>query len=286
MILVKQLSGISIETIHETFKKSFADYVEPFDLTINQLQYMIERRGFNLDLSFGAFHNKDLVAITLNGVGNWNGNLTAYDTGTGVTKEFRKRGIATKMFTESLPILRNNNISHYLLEVICSNSAAFKLYKKAGFKVTREFDYYISKIDQIKFPKNIENKGIRIEILKNPNWDLFKTFWDFDPSWQNSIDSINRKFFNFKILGIYVNDKLAGYGIIEQTTGDIPQLGVAKSYRRRGLATKLLKNLINYSDVDVIKIINSDAAYEPFKKFTNKINLHPGIGQYEMILEL
>ena len=84
---------------------------------------MIERRGFNLDLSFGAFNKDQLVGFTLNGIGDWNGKLTAYDTGTGIIKEFRKKGVATKLFNESLPTLRENNISQYLLEVIRTNTS-------------------------------------------------------------------------------------------------------------------------------------------------------------------
>jgi hypothetical protein len=65
MISIKTLSGISIEQIHEAFSKAFADYVEPINLTCNELQYSIERRGYNPDLSFGAFNKNDLVGFTL-----------------------------------------------------------------------------------------------------------------------------------------------------------------------------------------------------------------------------
>ena len=91
MIEIKQLTDVSIEEIYTAFSNAFSDYVEPFDLTINQLKHMIERRGYNFHLSFGAFNGNDLVGLTLNGIGDWNGRLTAYDTGTGVIKEFRKK---------------------------------------------------------------------------------------------------------------------------------------------------------------------------------------------------
>lgn len=50
MITIKTLTGTSIEQVYKIFSKAFADYVEPIDLTEKQLQYMIERRGFNPDL--------------------------------------------------------------------------------------------------------------------------------------------------------------------------------------------------------------------------------------------
>ena len=45
MISIKKLNTISIETIYEVFVKAFADYVEPFNLTFQQLKYMSERRA-------------------------------------------------------------------------------------------------------------------------------------------------------------------------------------------------------------------------------------------------
>jgi len=286
MITIKTLNGISIKQIHSAFVKAFADYVEPFDLTCKQLKYMIERRGCELNLSFGAFNGDDLVGFTLNGIGDWNGLLTAYDTGTGIIKEFRKQGIATNMFNESLPVLKKNKITQYLLEVIKTNSGAFDLYKKAGFTVTREFDYYISTKDKIEINQNKLSEDFQIKELENPDWDELKTFWDFEPSWQNSIDSIKRKIDYFKLLGIFIKETLAGYGIIEKHTGDIPQLAVAQQYRRRECATTLFKHLLEYDEAETYKIINSDAVYEPFKKFTKSINLSPGLGQYEMIMKI
>jgi len=286
MITIKTLTGISIEQIHEAFTKAFADYVEPFDLTYEQLKYMIERRGYNPDISLGAFNENELVAFTLNGIGEWNGELTAYDTGTGTIKEFRKQGIASRIFNDSIPILREIKITQYLLEVIKTNTGAFNLYKKAGFTVSREFDYFVSTKEKIKIDPNKSNENFQIKEIKNPNWDELKTFWDFKPSWQNSIDSIERKIDGFKILGIFNGKKISGYGIVEKYSGDFTQLAIAKEHRRKGLATALFEKLLNNNEHEEVRIINSDAACTPFNKFAESINLSPGIGQYEMTMKI
>jgi len=286
MITIKTLTGISIEQIHKAFSKAFADYVEPMELTVKELQHGIERRGYNPDLSFGAFNGNELVGFTLNGIGEWNGELTVYDAGTGIIKDFRKQGIATRIFNESLPVLRENKITQYLLEVIITNTGAYDLYKKAGFTVTREFDYFISEKDKIKIDPNKLNNNFHIKEIENPDWDRFKTFWEFDPSWQNSIDSVKRKFDFFKVLGIFENENLAGYGIIEKHTGDIPQFAIAPQYRRKGCATMLFKHLLEYDEADTFKFVNTDAAHQSFKNFAASINLPAGLGQYEMIMKL
>ncbi|MBL1213752.1 MAG: GNAT family N-acetyltransferase [Ignavibacteriae bacterium] len=286
MIEIKQLTDVSMNVIHKTVNDAFSDYVEPFDLTIDQLRYMIERRGCDLNLSFGAFSGTELVGFTLNGVDNWNGKRTAYDTGTGIIKEYRKQGIATKMFEESLPVLRSNGIEFYLLEVIRTNTKAFELYKKAGFKVIREFDYYDIEKNKLRMNARELDEEFEFREIQKPDWQSMKTFWEFEPSWQNCIDSINRKIDYFKIFGIFKDETLAGYGIIEPSTGDIPQLAVANYYRREGLGTNLLKLLVSFAECDEIRIINTEAEYEPFKKFAKSVNLEPGFGQYEMGLDL
>ncbi|MBN1163660.1 MAG: GNAT family N-acetyltransferase [Candidatus Krumholzibacteriota bacterium] len=286
MVTIKPLSGISIDKVYEAFKKAFSDYVETLALSRAQLQYLLERRGNNLDLSFGAFQNGELVGFTLNGIGPWNGRLTAYDTGTGVIKEFRQQGIATRLFNESLPVLRENNIKQYLLEVIRTNGSAYKLYKKAGFKETRQFDYYICSRDQVVIRKGKLNHTFPLKEIERPDWDLFSTFWDFYPSWQNSIDSIKRKLDHFKILGAFEGNDPVGYGIIEPASGDIPQLGIDPGYRRKGLATTLLHRLLGYCVSDQIKMINACVSCDPLREFARSLKLIPGPGQYEMLKKL
>ena len=285
MITIRQLTNISIDEIHNAFKDAFSDYAEPFDLTKAQLQYMIERRGFNFELSFGAFNNNTLVGFTLNGVDEWNNKLTAYDTGTGIVKEYRRQGLASKMFNDSIPILKKHGIKQYLLEVIKTNVSAFDLYKKAGFKITREFDYYTAAIDQLKINSNKEVDGVIIKEIK-PDWKKLKSLWDFNPSWQNSVNSIDRKIEHFRFLGAYKNNDLVGYGIVEPHTGDIPQLCVGKNYRKLGVGMFIFSNLVKLITGSSLKIINVSVENEPFKIFAKSINLTSGFGQYEMILDI
>lgn len=108
----------------------------------------------------------------------------------------------------------------------------------------------------------------------------------FDPSWQNSIDSIIRKSDYFKKIGVFKNGELAGYGIIEKHTGDIPQLAISKKYRRIGLGAELLKKLVSLNKNEIVKFVNSESDYEPFRKFATSIGFPLGLGQYEMTLDL
>ena len=183
-------------------------------------------------------------------------------------------------------MLKAHQISQYLLEVIKTNTNAYDLYKKAGFKVTRGFDYFVAPRSEIEIPRLDLLEGYRIRETMNPDWRHYQTFWDFTPSWQNSIDSIKRKSDHFTIFEVMKGNEVTGYGIVEDHTGDIPQLTIAPSCRQQNLGSILLSQLIHHTSSDELKIINTDAAYPPFKKLMQRFNLKPGYGQYEMMLKL
>jgi len=286
VIKIKPLSGIGIETIHKTFTEAFSDYAEPFTLSVDQLQHMIERRGYCADLSFGAFADGELVGFTLNGIGRWNSHLTAYDTGTGVIKTFRQQGIAARIFDDSLPVLRAKGVSQYLLEVIKTNTNAIDLYKKAGFQITREFNYFVSEKKHVRWGDTQKAGNVTLLEINDADWSILESFWDFQPSWQNSIESINRKRDHFTMLGLFLENDIVGYGIIERDTGDIPQLAVKGGFRRKGIATTLISSLMEYSGSDTVKMINTLHDSVPINSFLRHIQLDPGFGQYEMIFTL
>lgn len=277
----KSLEGVSYEDIHKAFGKAFADYVVPFNMSLEDLVYMIERRGFDSTISFGAFYNDELVGFTLNGIGQWNGNLTAYDSGTGVVKEHRKKGLAKQIFIESIPVLKDKNVEQYLLEVIDSNTPAIDLYKKMGFEETRRFDFQISAIDKLKLQDSDNETQIRI--AENINWEKIKKFWDNSPSWQNSIDSIKRKEKSFVFCIAEKENSVIGYGVLQKKSGDVPQLAVSGKYRKQKIASAILKKLGEYSESGNLRFINSIQTDIQMRSFLDAIGMKKEGGQLEMI---
>lgn len=282
---IQPLTGVKADVIHGAFIEAFSDYVEPVDLSLAQLQYMLERRGFRDYLSLGAFSENRLIGFTLNGMGEWEGVLTAYDTGTAVQKTFRKQGIATRIFEESLPLLNSYGISRYLLEVIKTNEGAVDLYRKSGFTISREFDYWESATEPLNFRSVSLAEGMSIKPIEKPDWTRLMGFWDFQPSWQNSVDSVTRKRDNMAILGAFNQDAIVAYACMENGTGDVPQLAVHPEFRRQGLATILLARLVNLLDPPGLRVINTCADSVPVRSFLLNLGLRPGHGQYEMILD-
>ena len=97
-------------------------------------------------------------------------------------------------------------------------------------------------------------------------------------SWQNSIDSINRKREHLVSLGIVKAEEISGYGIIENHSGDVPQIGISADHRRQGLGSRLMQCLLDKFDAEKIRFNNPDSAYVPLRKFCESINVYPGAG--------
>ena len=137
---IKSLEKTDFDTLFRAFGRAFADY--EVQLNAEQLRAMLTRRGFDPALSFAAFDGAQIAAFTLNGIGNFNGVPTAYDTGTGTLKEYRGTGLGTEIFRHSMPHLRRAGVGQYLLEVLQYNTRAVSVYRNLGFETVREFNYF------------------------------------------------------------------------------------------------------------------------------------------------
>ncbi|WFA09040.1 GNAT family N-acetyltransferase [Tissierella sp. Yu-01] len=285
MLNFKTLEEINIETLHAAFVQAFLDYQVEINLPLWKFNNMLQRRGYSPELSVGAFKDSELIGFVLNGIRNWRGKTTIYDCGTGVIPEYRKQGITSNMFKEVLRHLQSNNIEHYLLEVIQSNEPAVNLYEKQGFLITRTFSCFRIEKDHIRNGSisSIKYKSCNIEEI---NWKLFKSFWDFEPSWQNSIESIIAVSNSFEAVTAQIGEDIIGYGIIDKITGDIPQLAVHIKYRRQGIGANIFKKLIEYTESQNISFINIENKCLNIIEFLHNLGFENFIDQYEMILNI
>lgn len=284
MYTYKSLENTSIEVLHKTFVQAFSDYQVKIDLPRWKFEQMLERRGYTPELSMGAFDNENLVGFILNGFRLWNGKPTVYDTGTGVLKEYRQQGITSTIFQNVVVLLKQKCVEQYLLEVIKENTAAYKLYSKQEFKVTRAFECFSSEKDSCK--ARMTHKVEHIDKIGEDIWKKFISFWDFAPSWQNSIDSIKAVPDTFSYAVVKIDNDIVGYGIIDKRTGDIPQLAVDKAYRRKGIGSSIISDLLNNTSAKKAAFLNVDESCIDMCEFLLINGFDIGVGQYEMMLNL
>lgn len=270
--------------LHEAFLDGFSDYQVKIDLPYNKFKSILLRRGYVPELSMGAFINDNLAGFILNGYRNWKGKATAYDTGTAVLPRYRKQGITSSLFNNIRELLNKQGAKQYLLEVIISNTAAVSLYKKLGFETIRTFDCY--QLEKISYEAAKTWETRNVDKFDMETWNKIIGFWDTEPSWQNSIDSINAAAEAFYYSIVYIEGKIAGYGIIERKTGDIPQIAVDRKYRGKGIGRSILTDLIEKTEAQRVSALNIDTKFNNIGNFLNKAGFKYTVGQYEMLLKL
>ncbi len=284
MFIYKTLDDVAVPILHEAFVNAFSDYQVKMDLPLWKFEIMLKRRGFVPEISMGAFKDNVLAGFVLNGFRSWNDKPTVYDLGTGVIPEFRKQGITSTMLTALKELLKSKNIDQYLLEVIQSNTSAFSLYIKQGFEIVRDFACF--SLDKADFSAPCTYNVEHVNKIEPSCWEQLKCFWDFHPSWQNSIDSVNAVSDSFIYSLVKEENKIVGYGVIDRISGDLVQLAVDKTFRHRGVGRSIISDLSASTEAGRIAILNVDNTAVSAVNFLLALGFTNSVRQYEMLLTL
>lgn len=284
MQTINSLAGVSFDTLYIAFAEAFNEY--EIQISRAELEVMLSRRGFVQELSFGAFDGSKLVSFTFNGIGEFNGKTTAYDTGTGTLPGYQGRGLASSVFNSSIPFLRQAGVEQYLLEVLQHNEKAVSVYRKQGFQVSREFSYFVTPQQDVKIKSGDLPDGYLLKPVTLDFWSEMQAMWDFQPSWQNSFDSVRRRLDDFILTGIFFEEKLVAYSIFEPNSGDITQLAVFHEYRNKGLATALITEAVKNNRHPNIKLINADVNCASLQCFLEAHGIQLRGKQFEMVKPL
>lgn len=280
MTTIQTLEHSTIEELLSVFNLSFSDYIIPFHLTKEQLEHKIKSDRINLDLSVGAFVNNKLVGFILHSLDIRDNHKIVYNAGTGVVPSQRGKKLTIQLYNFILPIFQNLKIDRILLEVITENKAAIKTYQNLGFVIARKLNCFKGTLDN----KAITNR-YRIKRNGTYDWSKFQSFWDFKPSWQNDIPTLEKLKETNVLIEIYDAEVLLGYVVFNPNTNRIQQFAVHKSFRNKGVGTSLFNEIKKNSSTE-IAVINCDDSSVTNTKFLEKQGLQNYIGQYEMKLVL
>lgn len=281
MITYRLLSAADASALFACFLDAFSDYQVEMRMSEAEFQQRLARDGVRLELSAGAFAEGRMVGFYLNALGQWQGTDTAYDAGTGVIPTFRRQGVAKEIFAFVVPRLREARVSQYLLEVLTGNHPAVALYRQLGFVETRRLAVFRRNEPVEKH----DDKSIRR--IEKPDWELFESFWDSYPSWQNSRDAVERVVDERLIVGAYVDSKCVGYGVAFAPGVSLMQLAVSPAHRRKGIATRILSALQReISATESLKVNNIGDEMEGMRAFFEALGFRIILKQHEMIRKL
>lgn len=280
MIEYRLLSGDEFNSLHECFLAAFSDYEVDMRMSREQFRQRIVRDGVCLEMSAGAFDRERMIGFYINGLGEWQGKSTAYDAGTGIVPGYRGRGIAKELFAFLESTLKAADVFQYLLEVLTSNVPAASLYRKLGFVETRRLAVFRPQ----KGTKEESRKrtNVLLRRIERPDWRLFQTFWDSHPSWQNSIDAVDRVANDRTIVGAFETNECVGFGVLFVPSANLMQLAVAPAYRRKGIGSAIL-SWLETEAAERLKINNIDENLKASLAFYEANGYKSVLAQHEMI---
>jgi ribosomal protein S18 acetylase RimI-like enzyme len=283
MIRYSFLNNTPINTLHHAFLGAFADYQVDMRMALEDFEFRLRRDGVDTSISVGAFDDDAFVGFCLNGSGTWQGEPTVYDAGTGVLPQHRGKGIAAEMFRFMNPQLKERGFSRYLLEVLTSNEPAVNLYRRLGFTETRRLAVFRAPTRPV-FNTEAVAEIRRAEV---PDWQLYQTLWTGHPSWQNSIEAVQRVVDTTATVECHVDHQCVGYGVVSKTSGMLYQLAVDKDHRRQGVGSMLLNALQNaVTSSESIRVNNVDQNLDDAMAFFSSVGFRLTLEQYEMVLNL
>jgi len=278
MLNFKTLENTSLEEITLAFNEAFSNYFFPIVFTKEMFASKFATEGGRLDLSVGAFEEDNLVAFIFHFIDDIDGKTSVYNGGTGVIESHRGKGLTSRMYDFVLPKLKEAKVDRMQLEVLTQNDPAIAVYEKQGFQIRRELWCFSGslKTRNCKLPE-----GYVLDEITSIDWDLLETFWDYAPTWQNSISTLKNLEQQTTTVVVKHDDELVGYVICNLKQKRIHQLAVAKTHRKLGIGSRLLNHL-HTLEKGKFSMINIDTRMDGMKHLLECHGLENFGNQYEM----
>ncbi len=179
-----------------------------------------------------------------------------------VTENYRSQGIGSSLIHEAEAYAQEIGIQHILFHVEKSNTEAFRLYERLGYKIFRDDgNRYLMKKDEIHITEERITAEEYVDFLKRT--DLGSQY----PK-ERFEERIRKLVKNVSISLIARNDEGLIVGALFGLTDFcywlyVTDLGVDRNYERQGIATRLMKTAHEIAggekDIAVYLIANEDA---------------------------
>lgn len=283
-MIITDASETPIDVLYRGFIHAFSDYKVPFRISPQDFIIRLEDKlHIRKDLSVVALDsNEEAKGFIFHTMNSYRRSQTIYNGGTGVLKEYKRKGLALKMYEWCLPNLFSSGADRILLEVITSNEPAINLYRKLGFVYLQTYKCFKAR-ELLVGPYDQQ-----IEVHLEKGWDpkRYRAFKDFEPSFIDSDDQVVYNLKNETILEARSGDILVGFAVFQPRLGRITQLAVDTHWRGKGIGTRLLKEIFQLSEKKELTLLNISEDEEEMINFLEKRGFVNEIDQYEMELSL
>lgn len=134
-IEIRRLSNSSFADALQVWNEGFQGYVVDMTLSLDGYLARLQNEALSPEYSLMAFCDGRPAGFLLNGLRTIAGEKLAWNGGTGVSPEFRRRGVAKALMRATLDLYREQDVAVATLEAISENESAISLYRQFGYEV-------------------------------------------------------------------------------------------------------------------------------------------------------
>ncbi|MGE7091791.1 GNAT family N-acetyltransferase [Lysinibacillus sp. NPDC048646] len=192
---MKTVSQCTLEEVLIAWNKGFEGYFVRIEMSEEMFLNRLVREELSPELSIVAFDGNTPVGIVMNGVRHLNGRKTSWNGGTGVSPDYRGKGISRALMDETLAIYARENVEIATLEAINENSKAIALYEKYGYEITNHLLFLSGAFEaHVQEPIQMQVETIRPEQLSN--FSFYKEDVPWQCSWHSNKQGEASVFYN------------------------------------------------------------------------------------------
>jgi ribosomal protein S18 acetylase RimI-like enzyme len=211
--------GDVVNCLAVAFENYYVKVSSDYDYWINRWK----AARVDYSMSAGIFDDAKLVGFILHGIDtDEDGILTAFNCGTGILPEYRKRGFVQELYQYLFPALKAGGIQKCGLEVIIQNDIACQSYERVGFKTKKRYKCFFGKLELTGALSGL----LSFAKTAKPDWNSYSGMKRCRFSWEHNDKAIiaaGKDAFDFWEL--YDGTDVAGYAILKPN-GHIVQFGV------------------------------------------------------------
>lgn len=181
---IKRLSDCPLKDGVEAYNRGFEGYFYNQSKDIDSFSKRFGQDGLSPELSVLAYHEGRPVGIVLSGMKEVNGEIVAWNGGTGVAKELRGKGVGKQLMEAAFQIYRENGVRFATLEAISRNEAAIQLYQGLGYVLKKRLKFLQLNEAIAEDLFAVSNSGYRVEHVA-PQELTGIDFYQHVVPWQN-----------------------------------------------------------------------------------------------------
>lgn len=279
-ISYRTLTRDDLGQMHRSFIEAFSSYQVNMKMSREAFEdRMLHKLHMAFDLSPGVFVGDKLVGFIFQMVNRYEGQLSAYNGGTGVIPGHTGHHLTTKMYDYIFPKMVEKGVEKCVLEVLENNTTAIHAYERAGFEKTKTFQCLMLKEERLKSTataKHPINRALRFSPQE------YQPLGEVQSSMLDQLSQVQHHMNKEVILECREGHQLHGYLIFQPDNGRITQLAVHKDVRRNGIGHSLLHAAYALSKRKALSILNIDSRAPLLIDFFTRRGFTCDLVQYEM----